>query len=98
MKHAAINACKRAMGARGPPYINRQGHSAAYEIRRGQAPTGMGTAAMGIDYKQLVIFAAFAAAGAVTGCESITGLDEFKLDSTGALECFDPTGFSGRGC
>jgi hypothetical protein len=53
---------------------------------------------MGIDYKQLVIFAALAAAGAVTGCESITGLDEFKLDSTGALQCFDPTGFSGRGC
>jgi hypothetical protein len=60
----------------------------------------MGIAAMGIDYKQLVIVAAFAAAGAATGCESITGLDEFRLDSsgTGALQCFDSTGFNGRGC
>src|SRR5262245_42553106 len=61
----------------------------------------MGIAAMGIDYKQLVIVAAFAAAaGAVTGCESITGLDEFRLDSTGtgALGCLDPNGFQGRGC
>ncbi|MEY2933544.1 MAG: hypothetical protein RL033_4293 [Pseudomonadota bacterium] len=55
---------------------------------------------MGIDYKQLIIVAAFATAGVVTGCESITGLDEFRLDSTGtgALECLDPTAFGGRGC
>ncbi len=54
---------------------------------------------MGIDYKQLVIVAALAAgAGAITGCESITGLDEFRLDSNGSLSCLDPTGFSGRGC
>ena len=55
---------------------------------------------MGIDYKQLMIVAAFAAAaaGAVTGCESITGLDEFRLDSSGVLGCLDPTGFNGRGC
>lgn len=53
---------------------------------------------MGIDYKQLVIVAALAAAGAATGCESITGLDEFRLDSTGSLTCFDQTGFNGRGC
>jgi hypothetical protein len=41
---------------------------------------------------------------AVTGCNSIVGLDDLRIqskldvDATAAVECFDPTAFDGRGC
>ena len=49
-----------------------------------------------------VLGAALIGALGTLGCESLTGLDEFQLQSSlgdaGIGNCTDPSGFEGRGC